>query len=363
MPKFARRALAFAALVLLSGAASAADRPRHVFVIVLENKGFEQTFGDAPGSPYLGRILPRRGQLLRQYYGTGHASLDNYISMVSGQGPNLETQTDCQIFSAFLPGVMVAGQAVGQGCVYPAHVKTIGDQMDDAGLTWKAYAEDLDDGTTHACRHPAPNRLDPTQSATADNQYAARHEPFVYFRSIIDDPARCEAHVVDLHDLRRDLKRVPTTPNLVFITPDLCSDGHDATCADGGPGGYEGIDAFLRTWVPRITGSPAFRKDGLLVITFDEADLENPTDPDAASACCGEKPGFNTLLAGLYGPGGGRPGALLISPSVAPGTVNDTPYNHYSLLRSLEDIFGLPYLGFAAEPGLSAFGDDVFGAP
>jgi hypothetical protein len=60
------------------------------------------------------------------------------------------------------------------------------------------------------------------------------------------------------------------------------------------------------------------------------------------------------------GPGGGRTGTVVISPFVQPGTVNDTPYNHYSFLRSMEDIFGLEHLGFAAADGLVAFGNDVF---
>ena len=130
------------------------------------------------------------------------------------------------------------------------------------------------------------------------------------------------------------------------------------TCADGGPGGLTAADAFLTTWVPKITGSPAFADNGLLIVTFDEAESGD------ASACCGESAGFNTPNPGAltWGPGGGKVGAVLISPFITPGSVNHTPYNHYSMLRSLEDLFGLDHLGFAGQDGLKAFGDDVFAA-
>src|SRR5262249_51904492 len=77
----------------------------HSFVIVLENKGYARTFTNDPvPSHYLGRELPQIGQLLTHYYGTGHASLDNYISMVSGQPPNAWTQADSPVILNVVPG-------------------------------------------------------------------------------------------------------------------------------------------------------------------------------------------------------------------------------------------------------------------
>jgi hypothetical protein len=111
-------------------------------------------------------------------------------------------------------------------------------------------------------------------------------------------------------------------------------------------------------WVPRIISSPAFRRDGVLIITFDES--EGPqSDSDA---CCGEGPGPNSPLPGITGLGGGRVGALVISPFVRGGTWSTTHYNHYSLLASIEELFGLPKLGYAAQPGLNRFGLDVYNA-
>ena len=146
------------------------------------------------------------------------------------------------------------------------------------------------------------------------------------------------------------------TPNFSFITPNLCNDGHDSPCVDGRPGGLKSADAFLKTWVPRILHSPAYKKNGLLVINFDESD-----GPQSDSrACCGEVSGPNSPSPGITGPGGGRTGAVLLSPFIKPGTVNDTPYNHYALLKSIEDIYGLKYLGYAGQLGLKAFGPDVY---
>jgi hypothetical protein len=119
-------------------------RIKHVFVIVLENEGYDVTFGPNPKAPYLSKTLTSEGVLLNQYYGTGHVSLDNYIAMISGQGATPQTRSDCQVFQDFaLTGVTSDGQAIGTGCVYPASVKTLPDQLNAVGRTWRAYAEDM----------------------------------------------------------------------------------------------------------------------------------------------------------------------------------------------------------------------------
>ncbi|MEO7557198.1 MAG: alkaline phosphatase family protein [Acidimicrobiales bacterium] len=331
----------------------------HVFVIVLENKGFATTFGPNSAAPYLSKELAGQGQLLTQYHGIGHVSLGNYIAMVSGQAPNSKTQSDCQVFLDFdppRPTIDADGQAVGQGCVFPTSVPTVVDQLEQAGHTWRGYMEGM--GTP--CRHPDVDAPDLTQHATVANQYATRHNPFVYFHSIIDDEASCREQVVDLSALTDDLASDAATPNVSFISPDLCHDGHDTPCVDGQPGGLVSADAFLQQWVPPILASSAFQRDGLLIVTFDEAELG---EADSAAACCGERPGPNSAAPGLVGPGGGRTGAVVVSRSITPGTVNDTPYNHYSLLRTIEDVFGLTHLGMAAADDLGPFGPDVFNAP
>jgi hypothetical protein len=222
------------------------------------------------------------------------------------------------------------------------------------------------------CGHPSVGAVDHTQKAVPGDGYATRHNPFVYFHSIIDDTALCDTHVVPLGTtsgampnatppgvtgLATDLESVSTTANFSFITPNLCNDGHDAPCINqqASPSAQVNIDAFLQRWVPLITGSPAFKKDGLLEITFDESDTSD------ASACCNETPGPASGRPGITGPGGGRTGAVLLSPFIKGGTVSDVPYNHYSTLATIEDLFGVPRLA-QAKTVSTTFGRDVFSA-
>ncbi|HXT15708.1 MAG TPA: alkaline phosphatase family protein [Gemmatimonadaceae bacterium] len=333
---------------------------KHVFVIVLENTGYDTTFRDSSNAPYLADTLRKQGALLRQYHGTGHVSLDNYIAMISGLAPTRETQIDCPRFIDFVDTASAKdGQPAGYGCVYPARIQTVADQLDAKGLTWKAYMEDMGATPTRepaTCAHPVIGSIDSTSRATALDNYATKHNPFVYFHSIIDTP-RCQQNVGPLTGFEQDLQSAATTANFNFISPSLCHDGHDHPCRNGEAGGLISADEFLRHWVPIITASPAFRADGLLIITFDEALTID------ATACCHEQPGPNVLRPGINGPGGGRIGAVLLSRYIKPGTVSKVPYNHYSLLRSVEDIFGLPHLGYASQKGLSGFGSDVFTRP
>ena len=358
MKRLAVLVLSSLLLVVWSSPGDAATLPavKHVFVILLENKGFDQTFGPSSPAQYLAHDLPAQGQLLEQYYGIGHLSLPNYVALVSGQAPNPVTQSDCITYVDMLPGVIGPdGQAIGQGCVYPAAVITVADQLEAHGLSWKGYMEDM----ATPCRHPTLNSVDQTQSAKVGDQYASRHDPFMYFHSIIDEPT-CASNVVPFDQLSADLASASTTPNLSFITPNLCHDGHDAPCVDGEPGGLASEDAFLSATVPTILDSPAYKDGGLLIVTYDEAEYSAQSGGDD-TACCGEQSGPNTPSAGQQGPGGGRVGAVVISPFVTAGTRNATPYNHYSLLRTVEDLFGLDHLGYAGAAGVSSFGSDVFG--
>ncbi len=348
-------AAVLAAFATLPAAVAAGASPvRHVWVIVLENKGYDNTFGPKTKAPYLAQELVAQGQLVPNYYGIGHSSLDNYIAMVSGQAPNPQTQGDCPVFTEFAPGTMGPdGQAIGQGCVYPTAVKTVADQLSAKGLNWKGYMEDMGNSATEpkTCRHPPINGEDKTEAARKGDQYAGRHNPFIYFHSIIDSPG-CAENVVPLDRLQASLAAERDTPSFSFITPNLCNDAHDQPCVDGSAGGLPAADRFLREWVPRITGSAAYKSGGLLMVTFDEAGSD-------ATACCDEQPGLNTPNPGGLnrGPGGGRTGAVVLSPFLTPGVVNQTPYNHYSFLRGVEDVFGLDHLGYAARPGLVAVAD------
>jgi hypothetical protein len=376
-------AVALASGLTASGAAARAPtykqpKIRHVFVIMLENEDYASTFGDPSADPYLAQTLPAEGAVLESYYATGHESNDNYISIVSGQPPNPANQADCQDFDELLLASTDSdGVEEGVGCVYPPSVENIGTQLSARKLTWKAYEQDMGNDPNReaaACGHPALNAKDETQDAVEGDGYATRHDPFVYFQSVISNQAYCDEHVVAMGSpsgampasalrgetgLATDLASVAKTPNFSFITPNLCDDGHDYPCTNqpSGASALADIDAFLETWVPKITSSPAFRKNGLLEITFDESD--GPQSD--ASSCCGEMPGPDSPLPGITGPGGGRIGAVLLSPFIAPGTVSATPYNHYSSLATFESLFGLPRLADAATAP-AIFGADVFTA-
>ncbi len=452
--RFARDDWRWGPQTQVARAALPAGAIRHIFVIDLENESEAVTFGAGSPATYLNGTLLRQGELIKNYYATGHVSLDNYIAQVSGQAPTDETGADCLTsFSGSLTGAYVnvtpgtldpnqalyPGQVDGHGCIYPAGVQTIANQLDQLYppnprthvAAWREYAEDMGNQSGRElgasdpsggldCAHPPVGGVDNTNSAapaTATqpaDQYATRHNPFMYFHSIIDNGAECAANVVPLGKVQvgvpstldgvslpdtfsghlvSDLSTPWTTPKFAFITPNLCDDGHDSTCAGPntagqtgvGAGGLNGADQFLSHWVPLLQASPAYR-DGsmLIVVTFDEA---SPAD---TSACCGETagpsnptPGFSPLLVPIYqhyglpvpssAPGGGVVGAVLLDPLyIRPGSVDSTGYyNHYSALRSYEDLLGitsggtdgLGHLGFAAAAGLQPFGADVFNQP
>jgi hypothetical protein len=328
-----------------------------VFVIVLENKEFSEWFGlGRTFDPYLTGSLASAGALIPNYFGTGHSSADNYISMVSGQPPNADSKNDCPDPMRTQPATADAnGVAQGVGCVYPPNFKTIGDQLGAAGLTWKAYAESM----PSACY----------QGHDAPGDYARKHNGFVFFQSGIQDGS-CAASDVPLTGLAGDLSSASTIANVNYIFPNQCDDGHsDCTHSTqlapvpviGAEADEMGqYDKFLQTYVPMITGTPTFKKDGLLVITFDEGD-----DP---FGCCSEpmQDPDGTYPGGEFGSpgnGGGQVGAVAISPFIAPGTLSYSQYNHYSLLASIEDLFGLSRLGEANLPGTTTFGSDIFTKP
>src|SRR5579871_5114427 len=170
----------------LAPPASAAALPpiRYVFIIVLENQDYDAIFGPATVAPYLGRELRRQGAMLNTYYATGHASLGNYIAMISGQPEAPATIDDCRAYVDFTangapPPLDSAGIATGDGCVYPATVKTVADQLEAKHLTWRGYMEDMGNDPAReakSCARPAPGGSGVLR-ATPTDAYAYRHDP------------------------------------------------------------------------------------------------------------------------------------------------------------------------------------------
>ncbi|HTA02862.1 MAG TPA: alkaline phosphatase family protein [Streptosporangiaceae bacterium] len=356
---------------------------KHVWLIILENKSYDATFTGLNQNSYLWKTLPAQGVLLKNYYGTGHSSEDNYLAMVSGQAPNEDTQEDCSVSDKLIgpnsdiinTGNVHTDQNYGQmnspanasqpsganaplgenGCSYPTDVPTLFNQLNAAGESWKGYAQDIGGAQTPGSTSFVPNTLPDREAATcagpgtaannpdtnptdmegdfpagvttftaaqANDQYVAKHFPFPWFEGLtgavnasgpdtppLNEPANggtnCDAnHIANLDSptegLVHDLQSVKTTPAFSWITPDNCSDAHDAVChgnnlsgafnSNGTPnynsptpydpettspvnftGGLYASDLFLEYYIPLIEQSPAFKQGGLIDITFDEA--------------------------------------------------------------------------------------------
>jgi len=180
------------------------------------------------------------------------------------------------------------------------------DLIEASGRTWKTYQEDM----------PKPCYVGDAYN------YAQKHNPFIYFDPIRLDSARCERSIVPLTALQTDIDS-GSLPNFLFVTPNLCNDAHDC--------GLDVADAWLTDLLGRLV--PALDKQGpnyLLVLTWDEG--------QGSHSCCGLP-----LLAG------GRIPVVFYSSLVKNGFEDSTPYTHYSLLKTIAEAWGLPYLGHAAD--------------
>jgi phosphatidylinositol-3-phosphatase len=352
---------------------------KHVFLIVLDGHGYEEAFGKESPAPYLAETLAGEGKLLPNYYAVAQGGLANEIALFSGQGPTPQTAQNCPEYTAIAPGtVSPEGQVEGQGCVYPAETETLPKQLVEAELTWKAYVEDIANGAgagqPATCRHPALGGADPNATPLQGDAFQTWRNPFVYFAGLAEDP-ECGESDVGLDQLAPDLQKAEDTPSLSYIVPNACHDGNETPCAPEQPAGLAAAEGFLKTVIPEITASPAYQEEGgLIAITFDQAPQAAP-EPDTSSCCA--TPEYPNLPAPTASPsaeppatgpikptgGGGQVGMLLISPYLAPGTVEEGAYyNHFSFLRSVEELFGLEPLGYAAEPALSGFEPSLFDA-
>jgi len=372
-----------------SGNSNGLPAVKHVFLIVLASQPYAAVFGPASKAPYLSQTLEKQGELLVRYYAVAHDELANGIALVSGQGPTAQTAINCPTFAEIVPATGTSqsgqdGQVTGGGCVYPKSTETLAGQLTAKHLTWRAYVEGMG-GESSACVHPALGAADPTvgstpppstspgaanqatpaNEATTGEEYTTFRNPFVYFHSVIDSAASCAANDVGLKALSSDLKNPKRTPAFSYIVPSLCHDGSATPCTNGQAAGVGSAQAFLKKVVPEIQASKAYKKGGLLAITVDQAPATG-IEADSSS-CCGQ-PRFPNLPAPAALPGGGQlppsgggqVGALLLSPFVKAGAVDQDPYNHFSLLRTIEDLFGLKHLGYAGASAVHSFNGAVF---
>ena len=328
----------------------------HVFVINLENENFVQTWGPSSQAKWLNNTLRPQGQLLTQYYAIGHASLDNYIAQISGQSPNPDTQSDCVVYRDFAStGTGAYGQALGQGLRLsevgeddrrPAHCR----RQDVEGVPGRhrelaERAEDL----------PSPRDRRRRQD---DRPYQERH---------VRDPPRpvrvlpLDHRLARLREGRRRPRRA-RRPTCARRQRRRTSPTSHRTCATTAttsrattarPGGLATADVWLQQWVPKILASPAYKAGGMLVITLDEAEIG--TQAEEISACCHTPPSPNTQVPGARpAPVAATSARSILSPFTKPDTTNPTPYNHYALLCSLENVWGLATSASRAHPASPA---------
>ena len=223
--------------------------------------------------------------LLTQHYAVTHPSLPNYLAMISGDTFGLDFTCD--------------------KCLYDA--TTLVDLVETSGRTWKTYQEDM----PTACYERTDHGL-----------YAMKHNPFMYFESIRLDPVRCARSVVPYTQLYADIASAEL-PSYIFITPNLCHDAHDC----GLPEADQWLQSLMLVLQPALdaTGVPY-----LIILTWDEGQGDH--------TCCG-----------LPEKAGGRIATVLISPQARTEFKDDTPYTHYSLLKTIAELWRLPYLGHANE--------------
>jgi hypothetical protein len=308
---------------------------KHVFVISLTSPGYEQSLGAQSQMPYLSATLRPQGELLSNYTLLDDGALPNGIAAISGQPPNAATAADCPTHEEFSSvKASSSGVIAGAGCVYPVETLTVADQLTLEQLSWRAYADGMVDpaGKPTNCVYPGPGE---SSASAQPGGYAPSQNPFVYFHSLLD-LGDCSAGDVPLEQLSKDLVKAEKTSSYSFIAPTPCNAGAAAQCPAGATEGAANADAFLAAWVPKILASPAYKADGVLIVTF------SSVNPPATGA---PAPSGDPL----------RTGALLLSPFVTPGGTDSAAYNPYSVLRSSEEFFALSPLALGAAAKTKSF--------
>ena len=223
-------------------------RIKNVFVVSLTSPGYEKSFGATSEMPYLSQTLRPQGQLLSNYSLISAKGLPNYIAMTSGQRPNAQTSQDCPTYNLFPPTAAPnkKGFVLGDGCLYPLQMTTLLDQFNAEPLVWRGYFEDManpdsPDGTAPpapprvpTCVRPTVNQPDRTQASRPGNGYAARHNPFIYYRSLVD-LGTCVPNVLALDKLEPELANFTLTPSYSLIQPNLCNSGSENPCRTSPP--------------------------------------------------------------------------------------------------------------------------------
>jgi phospholipase C len=279
--------------------------------------------------------LARTYGLETNYSGVTHVSLPNYLAATSGSnwGSNSDDVAQAPLLNH----------------------ENIADQLDGAGVSWKAYMENL----------PSPGD---TIASTPDGLYVRKHDPFLMYPDIYTNAARAD-NVVPLSQLTTDLS-TNRVPQFVWISPNDCNNMHGGATGCPFPNSptdpaqatlYQDGNSFLKTWVSAIMNSKAWTGHSAIFVTWDESSFadEAPFGPNDTSGCCdapllpatppNPATGGGGDLAGgtLYG--GGHVPMIVIQRNGVRGVTDDAPANHYSLLQTIEQNWNLPFLGNASD--------------
>jgi hypothetical protein len=284
---------------------------KHVFLISLASPGYEAAFGATSQMPYLSGTLRQQGVLLTNYSLLDPSSLANGFAAIGGQAPTEASKAGCPDY---------------EKCLFPVETLTLADQLGTARFTWRAYVEGMADaeGKPADCVHPEPDATE----TTAPGAYSATANPFVYFHSLLD-LGDCAANDVPGDELPKDLAKAEKTANFSYIAPSRCSAGFRGECPEGTADGPAAADAWLEKTTKEVLASAAYKQDGLLIVSF------GALDPAAAETAATEA--TDPL----------KVGALLVSPLLTPNGTDGAVYTPYSLLRSVDELFGLAPLGEA----------------
>jgi phospholipase C len=336
-----------AALVAATAACAApasddAGVPRyaHVVVIVEENKSYDQIL-DPAMAPNIARLAAEYGDASR-FYGEVHPSEANYVALLGGDTFGIHDD-DAYYCRPRQVDPFCAG-AFGPGYVdHTVRAKGLGEQLDAAGLTWKGYYESLP-----APGSPAVIASDPAFDAGTRKTalYAAKHSGFMNFAAVQHDPRRA-SRIVGFDQLDADLAS-GQLPSFALIVPNQCNEMHGLSgpnvpdgCDSHDPAGLiRRGDKVAGELVARIQATPAWRsaENAAIVITWDEGAGKS------REGCCAVTPDAASNF------GGGHIPTIVITNHGPRGAVDATPYNHYSLLRTIEDAFGIAeHLGHAAD--------------
>ena len=326
--------------------ARSVPRYAHILVIVAENKGYELIIGAHTAAPNIKRLAQQYG-LASQFFAEVHPSEGNYIAMLAGD--TLGVHDDDAYYCR--PGMQDKWCARSRQADYVDHTfttRSLMDQLQAKGLTWKAYMESLPAPGSLIVRWPTAEQ---PVAGTPTQLYAAKHNGFVNFRDVQQDPAR-SAKIVDFNALYHDIA-TGQLPNYAHIVPNQCNDMHGRDKGADVPADCRTSDLraliargdrVIGDLVGRIMASQVWSgaENAAIVITFDENDKDERQGPD--QGCCGNEAGS------AANSGGGRIPTLVITNHGPRGMIDDTPYNHYSLLRTTEAAFGISeYLGHAAD--------------